>query len=184
MSITIKRLTADNWFDFSQIRLKALQTDPNVFGSNYQKESQLTEADWRVRLKNNTVLLICEKETPIGMTGISIDRDDESGKTAILWGSWLAPLARAAGSRQRFVEFDVSNPHRLGKRTADRREDYRFAPRFKSRIKTRHSKTRIRSDGDKRNGLDGRRNGRNSLLRTQDQILRSNRFFHINNLAR
>lgn len=97
MAITIRHLSEDDWLEFSRVRLKALQTDPEVFGSNYQKESLLTEVDWRNRLKNNRVFLICEGETPIGMTGVSIDRDDATNKTAILWGSWLAPAVRRRG---------------------------------------------------------------------------------------
>ena len=99
MSITIRRLNEDDWLEFSQVRLKALQTDPNVFGSNYEKESQMTETDWRSRLqtKDNAIFLIYEDETPIGMTCVSVDRNDATKKTALLWGSWLALHFRGKG---------------------------------------------------------------------------------------
>ena len=60
MNITIRRLTEDDWLAFSQVRLTALQTDPKVFGSNYERESQMTEAEWRSRLqaKDNAIFLI------------------------------------------------------------------------------------------------------------------------------
>jgi RimJ/RimL family protein N-acetyltransferase len=92
-------LTEDDWLEFSQIRLKALETDPQVFGSNYEKESQMTEADWRERLQanDNAIFLIYEDETPIGVTAVSVDRNDATGKTALLWGSWLAPPYRGKG---------------------------------------------------------------------------------------
>jgi len=99
MNIFTRQLTENDWCEFSQVRLKALQTDPNVFGSNYEKESQMTEAEWRSRLqaKDNAIFLIFENETPIGMTGVSIDRNDPTKKTALLWGSWLAPHFRGKG---------------------------------------------------------------------------------------
>ena len=99
MNISIRQLIENDWREFSQIRLKALQTDPSVFGSNYEKESQMSEAEWRNRLqaKDNAIFLIYEDETPIGMTCISIDRDDPTRKTALLWGSWLAPDFRGKG---------------------------------------------------------------------------------------
>lgn len=99
MDIIIKRLTEEDWLAFSQVRLKALQTDPKVFGSNYERESQMTEAEWRSRLqaKDNAIFLIYEGETPVGMTCVSIDRDDVTGKTALFWGSWLAPHVRRKG---------------------------------------------------------------------------------------
>ena len=99
MSILIRQLTGNDWREFSQIRLKALQTDPTVFGSNYQIESQMTEAEWQSRLqaKDNAIFLIFENETPIGMTCVSVDRDDPTKKTALLWGTWLEPHFRGKG---------------------------------------------------------------------------------------
>ena len=99
MSIHIRRLSADDWLAFSQIRLTALKTDPRVFGSNYERESQFFEEDWRNSLNKNdsAIFMIFEDETPIGMTSVSIDREDPTGKTALLWGSWLAPEYRGKG---------------------------------------------------------------------------------------
>jgi RimJ/RimL family protein N-acetyltransferase len=59
----------------------------------------MTEAEWRSRLKakDNGIFLIYEDETPIGMTGVSINWNDPTEKTALLWGSWLAPRARGKG---------------------------------------------------------------------------------------
>lgn len=99
MSISIRQLTENDWREFSQIRLKALQTDPKAFGSNYEKESQMTETDWQSRLqaKDNAIFLLYEDETAIGITCVSVDRDDPTKKTALLWGSWLAPHVRGKG---------------------------------------------------------------------------------------
>ena len=70
MNISIKQLTADDWLEFSHVRLKALLTDPMSFGSNYESEAKLTETDWRARLaaSDNAIFLIYENETPIGIT--------------------------------------------------------------------------------------------------------------------
>ena len=99
MNFTIRRLTEENWFELSQIRLKALLSDPQVFGSNYEREKDTPEDDWRnlLRSDENAVFLIYENEKPIGMTCISISRDDATKKTALMWGSWLAPEFRRKG---------------------------------------------------------------------------------------
>jgi GNAT superfamily N-acetyltransferase len=99
MNISIRQLSENDWREFSQIRLEALKTDPLVFGSNYEKESKMTEADWRSRLqaKDNAIFLIYAGDTPIGMTCVSVDRNDPTQKTALLWGSWLAPHFRGKG---------------------------------------------------------------------------------------
>jgi RimJ/RimL family protein N-acetyltransferase len=99
MNISIRQLTADDWRAFSKVRLKALETDPKVFGSSYEKESQFTEIDWRSRLQadDSAVFMLFAGDAPIGITGVSVFRDDPTGKTAIFWGSWLEPQFRGKG---------------------------------------------------------------------------------------
>jgi RimJ/RimL family protein N-acetyltransferase len=99
MSISIRQLTEDDWHPFSEIRLRALETDPRVFGSNYETESKFTEADWRNRLagEDSAIFMLFDGETPIGITGVSVWREDETRRTAMLWGSWLAPDFRCRG---------------------------------------------------------------------------------------
>lgn len=99
MSVQIRQINEDDWFAFSRIRLRALQTEPNVFGSNYDLESKYTENDWRERLRSKevAVFLLFDGETPVGMTGAVIAKDDPTGKTALFWGSWLAPEYRGRG---------------------------------------------------------------------------------------
>jgi RimJ/RimL family protein N-acetyltransferase len=99
MDVTIKQLAEADWLAFSQIRLKALLTDPKVFGSNYELESKSTEAEWRERLQatRNAIFMVYENDDPIGVTAVGIDREDPTGKTALLWGTWLAPAARRKG---------------------------------------------------------------------------------------
>lgn len=99
MSISIRQLNEKDWRQFSEVRLKALQTDPLVFGSNYETESKFSEADWRRRLgaKDSAVFMIFSGETPVGITGVSVFRDDPTKRTGILWGSWLEPDFRGKG---------------------------------------------------------------------------------------
>jgi RimJ/RimL family protein N-acetyltransferase len=99
MNIAVRQLTVDDWRSMREIRLKALQSDPLVFGSNYEKESKMTEDDWKSRLQAdyNAVFMLFDGEKPIGMTSVGVDREDASGKTALLWGTWLEPEYRGRG---------------------------------------------------------------------------------------
>jgi hypothetical protein len=63
MNVSIRQLTENDWHEFSQVRLAALQTDPKVFGSNYEKESQMTEAEWRSRLRAKDNAIFCFTKT-------------------------------------------------------------------------------------------------------------------------
>lgn len=99
MNISIRKLGENDWRLLKEIRLKALKSDPLVFGSNYEYESENTEADWRNRLQSadSAIFMLFAGETPIGMTGVSVFRDDPTDRTAIFWGSWLKPDFRGKG---------------------------------------------------------------------------------------
>jgi RimJ/RimL family protein N-acetyltransferase len=99
MKVTIRQLIESDWRVFSEVRLKALQTDPQAFGSNYALESKFTEEDWRRRLRGDAsaIFMIFADETPIGITGVGVDRNDLTRRTALFWGSWLEPEFRRRG---------------------------------------------------------------------------------------
>lgn len=99
MTIHLRQLKEENWETYKSVRLKALQTDPQVFGSSFEKDSALPESEWRDRLRNPDcgVYIVFDNETPIGMTGIIIDKNDAGKKKARLWGSWLEPDYRRRG---------------------------------------------------------------------------------------
>lgn len=110
--ISIRRLEEKDWQEFRSIRLRALQSDPFVFGSSYKDEASKTESAWKRHLKPNdgAVFMLYEDSSPeltcniqarpIGMTGIVVDRDDPTRKIAVMWGSWLEPGARGKGLSQ------------------------------------------------------------------------------------
>jgi len=99
MDVTIRELTANDWQTLRDIRLTALKTDPAVFGSNFAAESEKTEQDWKLWLRSDDVAIfgIFDASTPVGMTCVSVSRGDPSKRTALFWGSWLAPEFRRRG---------------------------------------------------------------------------------------
>ena len=99
VNYSIRKLEEKDWRVFSEIRLRALRTDPKVFGSTHESEAKFTEAEWRTRLNdpNSGIFAVFDDDRPVGMTGVAVDRDDPSRKTALLWGSWLEPDARGKG---------------------------------------------------------------------------------------
>jgi RimJ/RimL family protein N-acetyltransferase len=106
MAISVRRLVEHQWQVLRDVRLRALKADPSVFSSNYEKESAMTDADWKSWLRTNdtAVFVLYEDPTPIGMAAISVDREDPTKKRAILWGSWLEPFARGKGLSKTMYE--------------------------------------------------------------------------------
>lgn len=103
---TIQKLDDDDWRIFRAIRLRALAADSEFFGSTFERESNQSEAEWRQALGDDDVAIFVmfENSEPIGMTGVSVYGADASGRTAILWGSWLAPEFRGKGLSNLFYE--------------------------------------------------------------------------------
>jgi len=99
MDISIRQLLENDWETVCSIRLKALQSDSGVFSATYEDAAKRTDADWKAYLTgiNTAVFSVFDDGQPIGMTGISIERDDPTYKNAFLWGSWLEPAYRGKG---------------------------------------------------------------------------------------
>ncbi len=97
--IHLKQLSVADWEIFRDIRLKALKSDPGVFGANFADSSKKTPREWQDMLRNpNTaVFVICDHADIIGLTAISIDKDDPTETQALLWASWLEPEYRGKG---------------------------------------------------------------------------------------
>lgn len=90
---------------FSEIRLRALRTDPAAFGSTYQRELAFGDADWRGRLEgfaghpgavfaavaSPTVAEKVDMDTdPVGIIGVGLAEPTD----ATIWGMWVAPEGR------------------------------------------------------------------------------------------
>ena len=96
--VTIRLFQPDEAALYKKIRLLALATDPNVFGSNLAKEEAHPDTHWREGLADpDTVAIfgVFHDAEMIGMTGIALLRDDPA--TAKRWGSWLIPVWRRRG---------------------------------------------------------------------------------------
>lgn len=106
MNYSVRKLEEKDWRIFSEIRLRALQTDPKVFGSTYEREAELPEAEWRSLLSESDtgIFAVFDDNGPVGITAIAVDRNDPSKKTAVLWGSWLEPDVREKGLSKLFYE--------------------------------------------------------------------------------
>lgn len=100
MDITLRRLMPEDWALLRDIRLRALESDPHVFGSSFAQEKDASEDIWRGRLESPDVAVFGVFDAAgdiAGMTGIAVGKDDPAKATAKLWGSWLRPDLRGRG---------------------------------------------------------------------------------------
>lgn len=112
--IEVRRFTPDEWRAYKGVRLKALLSDPSVFGSSHAREVNEPDEKWLNTLSSSDVAVfgVFRFGDVIGMTGIVMDKTDKSA--AKLWGSWLEPAWRGKGLSEKMyrarLEWARNNP--------------------------------------------------------------------------
>jgi RimJ/RimL family protein N-acetyltransferase len=108
--LEIEQIGEDDWRVLREIRLRALTADPSVFASSAAAEASFSEESWRSRLRGPDIgiFIVLVNREPAGMTGVVIDRDDSSKRTALFWGSWLRPDLRGLGLATRLYEARIA----------------------------------------------------------------------------
>ncbi|WP_255499939.1 N-acetyltransferase [Actinotalea sp. JY-7885] len=100
----IERLDEEQWERLARIRLDALRTDPDAFGSSIAREEGFGERQWRMRLRSSAwfvarddagddVGLVCAIQEP--------GADDAERHVVSLW---VRPQARRGGVAQRLLD--------------------------------------------------------------------------------
>lgn len=105
-NMEIRKLEADDWALFRDIRLFALKTEPGKFSSNYALESAFPEQEWRGRLSSpaRAFFGLFDQGQIAGITGIArVDQDMESPEVVLI-ASFLRPEYRRQGLSRMFYE--------------------------------------------------------------------------------
>jgi GNAT superfamily N-acetyltransferase len=78
------------------VRLEALSTDPDAFGSTLEREVHRTEEDWRRWIAPNPTFLLEADGKPRGMVA-GVQRAEDAS-TVDLMAMWVHPEARGTGA--------------------------------------------------------------------------------------
>jgi len=104
----LQRLLPSKWEEYKTIRLEALQTNPEMFGSNYLKEAAYSQNDWVSFLEDDTraMFALYNEESLIGLTGVALKKEDAT--TAILFASFIKPSHRNNGLSALFYQARIN----------------------------------------------------------------------------
>jgi RimJ/RimL family protein N-acetyltransferase len=100
----IRLLTSEDAALYRDIRLEALEMNPEAFGSTFERERELPLARFEERLATSDVFGAFIAGELIGVAGF---RREESAKTAHkaeLWGMYVRSQARKSGTGRRLVD--------------------------------------------------------------------------------
>ncbi len=100
--IEVIKLPPDRWKEFQDLRLEALQNDPLAFGTSYEEEKDLTENEWKRRIKNTLFALSNDKL--VGMIVYIIENKIKTKHIANIYGVYVKKEFRGQGAGKKLIE--------------------------------------------------------------------------------
>jgi ribosomal protein S18 acetylase RimI-like enzyme len=105
---SVRRIRRGDGLKLKTIRLRALLTDPDAFGSSYQREASRGDGEWEmraVRAAEGSAQLLAVAESDdefVGMAGAY--KPEDRPRTRELYGMWVAPKFRSTGIGSQLVD--------------------------------------------------------------------------------
>ena len=103
-SVTVELIDPDQWSRLREIRLKALQINPEAFGGTFEKESAEDEAAWREKFNKNDFLIASVDGVDGAIMYIEV-LDGDFGATCWIGGCWSDPQFRGKGLFSAMMKF-------------------------------------------------------------------------------
>lgn len=93
----VDRLTEDDWERLGRIRVDALRTDPDAFGSSLAREEGFKEMHWRMRLRSSAWFVARDgRGSDVGLVCVIQEPGaDETERHVVSF--WVRPAARRGG---------------------------------------------------------------------------------------
>jgi len=116
-NVQILTVSPELWEVYRDIRLDALQCEPQAFGSSYSKEKSFTKEKWMERIATRYNTIAIENGKAIGTMGAYIS-NEAVGKVANIVGVYVIGDARGRGLGLKLFDFviaKVKEDHKLAK---------------------------------------------------------------------
>ena len=113
----IRRLTAEDIDVLRKVRLDALRSDPDAFGSTLEREEGRPDERWAGWLTSSAMFVAEEADEPVGLAGGMVDT--EQPDRAVLVSMWVAPNSRGQGRGRGLVAAVLDWARESGKQRVD-----------------------------------------------------------------
>jgi ribosomal protein S18 acetylase RimI-like enzyme len=102
VTLTIRRVTPDDWQSHRDLRLEMLQAAPDAFFTQYTDVADLDEETWRERIAAQCHFQARLDDDPVGSVGVWDDPETPDDASTLV-AMYVAPRARGAGVGERLV---------------------------------------------------------------------------------
>ncbi|HEY3910760.1 MAG TPA: GNAT family N-acetyltransferase [Stellaceae bacterium] len=102
--VKIRRLLAEDAALYREIRLEALERDPDAFGSTFGEESAEPLQWFADQIADSTMLGAFDGDDLLGIVGFFTRHARKEAHKGVLWGMYVRPRARSGGLGKRLVE--------------------------------------------------------------------------------
>ena len=103
MTLTVHRVTPDDWESHRDLRLEMLQAAPDAFFTQYADVAELDEDAWRGRIATQCHFQARLDDDPVGSVGVWDDPETPQDASTLV-AMYVAPRARGAGVGERLVD--------------------------------------------------------------------------------
>ena len=96
--VEVRRLEVTDVEDYRMIRLAALRTEPEAFGSTYEVEAARPLAVFAERLKTSAIFGAYADGRLLGMAGFKQEDGQKDRHKGSVWGMYVDPICGAGAS--------------------------------------------------------------------------------------
>nr|WP_217474766.1 GNAT family N-acetyltransferase [Stutzerimonas stutzeri] len=106
--ISVRSITAGDWCDYRNIRLRALRDSPDAFGSTYEAEAVRNDDAWESRIADaiasgtSRILVALNQQELCGLVWCKLSASDP--EAADIFQMWVAPTSRGSGAGRALLE--------------------------------------------------------------------------------
>ena len=101
--LQIRRLTTSDAAVYREIRLEALQKNPEAFGSTFEKESAQPRSWFEASLEHAAIFGAFQDGSLVGIAAYGVHEGAKQAHKAMLWSMYVRATARNAGLGTRLV---------------------------------------------------------------------------------
>jgi ribosomal protein S18 acetylase RimI-like enzyme len=109
-TVSIRQATLADTLALRELRLEALQLNPEAFGSDYEREAHQPVTIWEERLKSktNAIFIATNSTHLVGMLGIFLSDLVKQRHNASIYGVYVRPAWRGQDLGKRLLETSLA----------------------------------------------------------------------------